>query len=121
MSSSDLDGLAKDLAADADDVMGRVRATVKRGAQQVKTDWRERVSGFTHLKHLERAIGYDIETRGGTVQAVIGVREDSPQSSLAHLREFGSANNGPGDDGGQALAAEEPRFLQSLREQGLLS
>ena len=48
------------------------------------------------------------------LEAEIGPDKSRPQGALGNLLEFGSENNPPHNDGGRALQAEEPRFLEHL-------
>ena len=90
-------------------------AVVKRGAQNIKTDWRAASQGIKHAPRYPRSIGYDVIERTNNVEAVIGP-DDSPgnQGFLGPILEFGGAHNAPRNDGGMALDAEEPRFVEEL-------
>jgi hypothetical protein len=111
---SDLERLASDLMAEGLATVVGVRAVVAKGALNVKKDWRQRASGLDHAPRYPFAIGYDVEVLPGLVQAVIGPDKDKTQGALGNLIEFGSAHNPPHNDGGQALQAEDPKFVAAM-------
>ncbi|MGW6703611.1 hypothetical protein ACWGDE_01775 [Streptomyces sp. NPDC054956] len=91
-------------------------AAVTRGALNVKNDWRAnaRASAGRHARLYPNSISYDVTPIPGGAQAEIGPDKDKPQGPLGNLLEFGSVNNGPHNDGGRALLAEEPRFAAQV-------
>lgn len=91
-------------------------AVVTRGALNVKNGWRDnaRTSAGRHARLYPGSIGYDITAIPGGAEAEIGPDKDKPQGALGNLLEFGSVNNQPHNDGGRALAAEEPRFVAQV-------
>ncbi len=107
--------LAAVLAVAGDVAVEDAKAVVKRGAQNIKTDWRAASRGIAHAPRYPRSIGYDVIERIRDVEAVIGP-EDSPvnQGFLGQVLEFGGAHNKPRNDGGRALDVEEPKFVEEL-------
>lgn len=114
-----LEALAADLARVGAELDERTRQVVSRGALNVKRDWRDnaRASSGRHASLYPASVGYDLEALpGGGTGAVIGPDKDAPQGALGNLLEFGSAKNPPHNDGGRALAAEEPRFIAAVEQ-----
>ncbi|MFJ3201016.1 hypothetical protein [Streptomyces sp. NPDC086989] len=91
-------------------------AVVTRGALNVKNEWRDnaRASAGRHARLYPSSISYDVKAIPGGAEAEIGPDKDKPQGPLGNLLEFGSVNNGPHNDGGRALLAEEPRFVAQV-------
>ncbi|MET9467789.1 hypothetical protein ABZY44_23900 [Streptomyces sp. NPDC006544] len=91
-------------------------AVVTRGALNVKNDWRDnaRTSAGRHARLYPNSISYDVTVMPGGATAEIGPDKEKPQGALGNLLEFGSINNGPHNDGGRALQAEEPRFIAQV-------
>lgn len=109
---SDLDKLAADLLAEATTTVAEVRAVVSKGALNIKKDWRARSWGIAHAPRYPLSITYDLH---GPFEAEIGPHDDAKnQGFLGPVLEFGGAHNAPRNDGGQALAAEEPRFRAAI-------
>ncbi|WP_431999329.1 hypothetical protein [Streptomyces sioyaensis] len=100
-------------AADAAHEMTRV---VTRGALQVKNGWRDnaQASSGKHAPHYPRAISYDVHPIPGGAHAEIGPDKGRTQGALGNLLEFGSVHNAPHNDGGRALAQEDPRFVAAV-------
>lgn len=111
--------LAGVLAVAGDVAADDALAIVRKGATNVKRDWRLASQGIAHAPRYPRSIGFDIVRRALSTEAVIGP-EDSPvnQGFLGPILEFGGAHNAPRDDGGQAMALEEPRFVQAMTQAG---
>ncbi|MGK4583481.1 hypothetical protein [Kitasatospora sp. HPMI-4] len=119
--ASGLQALAAQLAAAAQAIDAQGRAVVSKGALNIKTDWRANAtrSAGTHGRLYPSSIGYDLAPLpGGGTGAVIGPDKEAPQGPLGNLIEFGSVNNPPHNDGGRALAAEEPRFIAAAETLG---
>ena len=112
------DELERDLELFAERGQKTFRGVVKRGAQNIKDDWRLRWEGIqhhpTHIPHLPRGVGYDIDEATGRWLADIGVHPRNRQAFIAHIIEFGSRNNPPHPAGQDSLDAEEPRFVNAV-------
>lgn len=110
--------LVRDLREAADGATGAAHDVVKRGAINVKRDWRANVkrSAGRHARAYPYSIGFDITRSPVVVMAEIGPDKAARQGPLGNLIEFGSVNNPPHNDGGRALRAEEPKFLKAMDE-----
>lgn len=99
---------------------------VKAGAFRVKQGWqanlRRRMSTPSHIPHLPPAVSYDVHLLTPSHStAEIGYDRDKggkagEQAKVGHIIEFGRAGQAPGNDGGKALDAEEPRFIAALEK-----
>jgi hypothetical protein len=118
----ELEAFAADLARAAATLDERCRQVVARGALNIKRDWRAnaRATAGAHARLYPLSIGYDdpVTIPGVGVGAVIGPDKAGPQGPLGNLLEYGSAHNPPHNDGGRALAAEEPRFIAAVEQLG---
>lgn len=114
--SDDLHSLIADLQRASGRIEPEVRAVVSRGALNIKDAWRKSWSGHPHIRHLPRAIGYDMSGNAYYSKARIGVDHDAMQGPLAHLIEWGSPTSGPIPGGAKALEDEEPKFLRALED-----
>lgn len=113
------DELLADLQTFPDRAHKQLRDVVKRGAQNIKDDWRARWEAIqhhpTHIPHLPRGVGYDLDSGPDWHRAEIGVHPHNRQANLAHIISFGTVNgNAPHDAGQDALDAEEPRFVRAV-------
>lgn len=116
---SDLADLMRDLRKAAKEAPNIAHRVVKRGAVNVKAEWRRNAtrSAGQHARRYPYSIGFDITSPGvHPIVAEIGPDKDQPQGPLGNLLEFGSTNNPPHNDGGRALRAEEPRFYHAMGE-----
>ncbi|MFG2826112.1 hypothetical protein ACGFWI_01295 [Streptomyces sp. NPDC048434] len=102
-------------AADAAQQMARV---VTRGALNVKNGWRENaiVTSGRHARLYPYTVNYDVHPIPGGAHAEIGPdrSKDHLQASYGAILEFGSVHNPPHNDGGRALAEEDPRFVAAV-------
>ena len=109
--------LSRELRAVANLAPEEVAKIVKKGAQNIKTDWARRMrmrEKHGHIPHLPKSIGYDVAKTKYGARATIGPNKQASQGPLAHLLEFGSVNNAPHNDGGAALMAEAPNFYREI-------
>lgn len=110
--------LAGVLAVAGEVAMEDAKPIVKRGANNIKTDWRKRATGIEHAPHYPRAITYEVTEREFNVEAEIGPLDQGPgekkQGFLGPILEFGGAHNHPMNHGGESLDAEEPKFVEEL-------
>lgn len=92
-------------------------AVVKRGAVNVKRDWRREWSDIRHAPRLPYSIDFDIEEGDGYVEAEIGAK-DGPvnQGFLAPIIAFGGIHNAPNPGDQRALDLEEPRFAEAVEK-----
>jgi len=118
--SDDLRALIEDLAGAANDgrVLDALEPVVKKGAVNVKKDWRTKAAAAApaHAKRYPYSIDFDVarSTLAHTVGAVIGPDKDKTQGPLGNLLEFGSANNPPQLSGQQALDSEAEEFERQI-------
>lgn len=107
--------LIRDLNAAAREARPTAADVVKRGAVNIKREWRAnaRASAGKHGRRYPSAVSFELNrtTAMGAV-ATIGP-ELGAQGSLGFL-ETGSVNNPPHNDGKRALDAELPRFEEEL-------
>lgn len=94
----------------------KIVAVLKRGAKNIKDDWRDAWSGHAHIKHLPRAISYDINYGMSHISAEIGPDKEVSQGPLGSLIEYGSVQNAPIPGGAPALAKEEPKFFAQMEQ-----
>ncbi|GAA5033173.1 hypothetical protein [Streptomyces siamensis] len=114
---SDVRRLERHLARVVPRARRDARMVVRRGALNVKKDWRAnaRASAPKHAPYYPRTVNYDVASYGPDVtMAIIGPDKGGPQGALGNLLEYGSVKNPPHRDGGRALDAEEPRFEAQL-------
>lgn len=113
--SADLDNLAQALEDAPNKVIKPIRASVKRGAQNIKTDAQNRARGLPHAPDYPQAITYDSHETPFGAWAEIGPDKNRRQGSLGNLIEYGSVNN-PGGRPHMRPAgeAEEPKLAQAL-------
>lgn len=116
---SGLESLVADLARAPVEMDQRVRQILSRGALNIKRDWaaNARSTAGRYAPHYPRSISYDPPTVGPDgAFVVIGPDKGAMQGSLGNLLEFGSSRNPPHNDGGRALAAEEPRLFAAVEQ-----
>lgn len=116
-----LDKLSADLRKAVNDVNRDVKKVVKRGATNIKREWRSGVRRYREdgsIKALPSSIDYDEFGGAGYSRAEIGYNKEKAQGALGNLVEFGSVNNSPQNHGGRALAEEEPKSIAEMRKLG---
>ena len=113
--SAEVRQLAEELAEAPYRLEGAVDPVVEKGALKIKTSWRARVSGMSHLARLPFAISYDRVYTPGEVGAEIGYNK-SGVGDLGNIREFGTADQPGHLDGAAALAEEEQPFVTALED-----
>lgn len=110
---SDVRRLERHLARSIPRVRRDTRAVVRKGAVNIKNDWRKnaRATARKHGRHYPRTVSFDYAAYGPDLfMAVIGPDKDGMQGPLGAILEYGSVKNPPHNDGGRALATELPRF-----------
>lgn len=115
----DIASLAEQLRrAGSEAVVREVEAVVKRGAVNIKKDWRRNAkeSAGSHASAYPFSIDFDGPNRrpGHVVEAEIGPDKDKPQGALGNLIEYGSVNNPPNNDGKRAADKEHDRFAEQI-------
>ena len=115
--SSELFELAGDLRRADQKVAKQARAVVSKGALNVKNQLRSDLAASPHFSAAAHTVSYDIKASTSLIEAEIGaVTEGRTVGDLAHLAYFGGAHGGGGTvpDPQEALAAEEPAFIDAL-------
>lgn len=115
----DLTALERDLGEIHRELMPEVRQVTSKGALNIKQGWSRRWEGHPTIRHLPRAINYDLDERAASVEAEIGPAHERVQGTLGHIIEFGKAEygdlrNAPIPGGQPALDDEEPRYVRAL-------
>jgi hypothetical protein len=120
MDISGLEALVGELARAGEQAARGARGVVSKGALNIKRDWQQnaRASSGRYAPHYPASIGYDLETNPVGTTAVVGPDKGVSQGPLGNILEFGTSRQGGHNDGGRALAAEEPRFVAAVEEFG---
>lgn len=112
---AETEALAADLAAAPGRALAGIVPVVSKGALNVKTGWRANASGNAHAPHYPASITYDLAVDGAAVEAEVGPDKNLKQGALGNILEFGTSKNPPRNEGGRALADEEPRFIDACQ------
>lgn len=109
--ASKLDTAAKVMPKEATKV-------VSKGALNIKNAWRKAWTGHPHIRHLPRAVTYDLTKTLTATEAEIGPDKALTQGPLGHIIEYGTpgGHNAPIPGGLPALDAEAPRFEQAIAD-----
>lgn len=107
---SELRNLYVDLRGAPLRVQNNTRETLVRSARAVNDEMREDARGHRYLKHLPRAVSYQLIDRY-TAEIGLGPQRGT-QGSLAHIIVYGSVNNAPVYDHTAGLRRAEPRILE---------
>jgi len=124
--------LARDIGQVPANSGERLRQATEITSRRIKDAWREKLSGSEQLKHLPRAVDYDLGsgvTRGGggEITSEIGFDKARTQGPLGSISEYGTPRT-PGRGFGAASLAEneedfergvEQAIDESLKELGL--
>lgn len=94
------------------------RKVVAKGALNIKTDARRRVSGHRHLPRYPAAITYDSHQTPTGGWAEIGPEKDRPQGALGNVLEYGGVREAPLPHMRPAAEAELPRFERAMADLG---
>lgn len=97
-----------------------VRAVVSRGALNIKNDMNAQLRKSKHFKGIAGSVTYDMRSSsafgGGAIEAEIGP-DHAKGGALANVAYFGtSRGGGTVEDPQEALAREEPNFLDALAD-----
>lgn len=106
--------LRADIDREANTIMSKTSAVVKKGAVNIKRDWRSNAaqSAGAHASGYPSTINFDMS---GQLEAEIGPNK-AGQGNLGNLLEYGSVRNGPHDDGKRAAEAEGPKFEREIEK-----
>ena len=110
----ELTRLKADIEREAHQIVSETGAVVKKGATNIKTDWRSNAaaSSGVHAAQYPATINFDMK---GDLEAEIGP-DKRGQGNLGNLLEYGSVKNPPHSDGKRAADKEEPRFEKELEK-----
>lgn len=99
----------------AANLLPEVQKVVKKGAVNIKKDWRRTWSGIRHAPRIGLSIDFDTYVTPRAVGAVIGP-QDRPrnQGFLGRIIEEGGIHNAPHPGGSPALDREAPKFEAAL-------
>lgn len=96
--------------------MTAVRAVVQKGALNIKTDARRRISGHARLPAYPYSITYDSTVSATSASAEIGPDKHKRQGAIGNIIEYGSVNNAPLPHIKPAADEELPRFERALAD-----
>jgi hypothetical protein len=119
MTDMTVDSLAAQLRRAGSEALTReVEAVVKRGAVNVKKDWRANAkeTAGSAARVYPYSITFDGPTRlpGHRIEAEIGPDKGKRQGALGNLLEYGSVNNPPHNDGKRAADKEQDKFAEAV-------
>jgi hypothetical protein len=120
--TAEVEAVADILVHAADVTAAETRKVVAKGALNIKTDARHRISGHPHLRRLPAAVTYDTHETATGAWAEIGPDKNRPQGALGNIAEYGTPKNAPIPFMRPAGEAETPRFeraMQDLAEKAL--
>lgn len=92
----------------------QARGVVGKGALNIKSDARRRISGLAHAPAYPYSITYDTHELRDSAWAEIGPDKGKRQGALGNLLEFGSVKNPPHPHLRPAAEAERPKFEAAL-------
>ncbi|HHU10248.1 MAG TPA: hypothetical protein GXZ60_09575 [Intrasporangiaceae bacterium] len=115
--TSELDALASDLQQLPPKVTRGLPAVVRKGAVNIKNDWREAAAKSRHFK-IAPTISFDEKAASDGFEAEIGPNRHYRAARLAGIAHFGGVNGGGGTIGDpQRFAdAEEPGFAKAVAD-----
>jgi hypothetical protein len=119
--SDQLDKLTRDLQKAISVAPAAARAVVQKGALNIKTDARNRVSGHKHIPAYPYSITYDTKETLFGATAEIGPDKDKRQGALGNIIEFGGIHSAPIPHMIPAGEAEQPRFEAAMEALALKS
>lgn len=114
--ASGLRALAADLGRVEAKVVPKIRPVVSRGALNVKNQLQRDARSSAHFAPLAASVGYELTEHGNGVAAEIGPDRERGGGAGLLMAYWGQSRGGGGtlDDPLVALAAEEPRFVESI-------
>ena len=98
------------------DAMPEVRKVVAKGALNIKTGARNRITGHPHLPAYPYSITYDTRESPTMAEAEIGPDKSKRQGALGNIVEYGTLNNAPIPHIAPAADEELPRFERALAD-----
>ena len=121
--TSELDALGRELQQLGPKVARQLPRIVRKGAVNVKNDWREAAAKSRHFK-IASTINFDEKAAPAGFEAEVGPNRHYRAARLAGIAHFGGANGGGGTIGdpqrfGDAEAPNLEKALADLAEQAL--
>lgn len=98
----------------ADVATTEARKVVAKGALNIKTDARRRVSGLAHIPSYPNSITYDTVELASSATAEIGPDKSKRQGSLGNILEYGSPKRAPIPHMLPAAETELPKFEAAM-------
>lgn len=113
---NDLDKLATDLRAAAEQAAQRAHQVVKDHSTQLRNQWRNnaRRSAGAHGKHYPASITIEETSRTGVIAYEVGPDSAMEQGGMSF--EYGSSNQPPHWDGLRAAVQQEPKFIKDIKD-----
>lgn len=111
---SEIRDLAVDLEKKAWRAIPEVAAVVKKGAQNIKEQYRSDAESTGTTKHFSKSISYDIN-KGG-LEAEIGPDPSKTQGPLDNILYFGDSKRPGVLDFDGPPREEEPRFHRAIED-----
>ena len=115
--TSELDALARELAAAPAKVIPAIVPVAHRAGGNIKRRMRKDASGHRRLGTLPKYVEYDIETTRSSVTVDVGFRKEG-QGNLANIAAFGTADTAPVMDITAGLRDEVPNFMRWVAKVG---
>lgn len=91
---------------------------VAKGALNIKSSARSRISGHPHAPAYPSSITYDMRQGFRGAEAEIGPDKERRQGALGNVLEYGTTNNAPLPHIRPAADEELPRFEQAMTDLG---
>lgn len=113
--ASEVERLSASLTTSTNRLPKEVRASVFKGALNVKNATRDAVSDHPTWKRLAHTVNFDMEGNAFYAQATIGY-DDEGQGELAGIAEFGSARKPAHPALMPAFREESPRFEKAMSD-----
>jgi len=115
---SELDRLAADIENAGRGVRTNVRKATEVTARKIKDRWKAKLAGGGSLKHLPRAVSYDVDTTRvfgvDVVEAEIGPDPNKTQGRLDNISEFGTPTVAPRGYGLASLEEEQADYVHGI-------
>lgn len=115
--ASQLDRLARELAAAPTKVVAAIVPTAHRAGVNMKRTMAKDASGHGHLPDLARHVEYDVDVAATSVTIDVGFRKEG-QGNLANIAAFGTSDTPPVMDITHSLTEEVPNFMRWVAKAG---
>ena len=115
--TSELDALARELAAAPAKVIPAIVPVAHRAGGNIKRRMRKDATGHRRLGALPKYVEYDVEQTRSSVTVDVGFRKEG-QGSLANIAAFGTADTPALFDVTAGLTDEVPNFMRWVAKIG---